>query len=138
MREQLSTVGHASPPTAVATTRVVLGRRESGSAWTLPLSGRHTLTVGCSGASKGSVFWGIAGNLGPAVADGVVRLVGIDLKYGIELSIGSSLFTKIATTEADAVKTLAAVEKLMTSAAMRWLVARVSTLQPRALRSWCC
>ncbi|TXH26047.1 MAG: cell division protein FtsK [Mycobacterium sp.] len=113
MREQLSTVGHASPPTAVATTSVVLGRRENGSAWTLPLSGRHTLTVGCSGAGKGSVFWGIAGNLGPAVAEGVVRLAGIDLKYGIELSIGSSLFTKIATTEADAVETLAALEKLM-------------------------
>ena len=68
MREQLSTVGNAAPPTAVATTRVTLGRSENGLAWTLPLSGRHTLTVGCSGAGKGSVFWGIAGGLGPAVA----------------------------------------------------------------------
>lgn len=113
MREQLSTVGHATPPTRVVTTRVTLGRCENGSAWTLPLSGRHTLTVGCSGAGKGSVFWGIAGGLGPAVAADVVRLVGIDLKYGIELSVGSGLFTKIATTEADAVKTLAALEELM-------------------------
>ncbi|MBP2456177.1 FtsK/SpoIIIE domain-containing protein [Mycolicibacterium lutetiense] len=113
MREQLSTVGHAAPPTAVATTRVAVGRREDGSAWTLPLSGRHTLTVGCSGAGKGSVFWGIAGGLGPAVAAGVVHLVGIDLKYGIELSVGAGLFTKIATTESDALETLAAVEKLM-------------------------
>lgn len=113
MREQLSSVGHAAPPTAVATAHVTLGRCENGSAWTLPLSGRHTLTVGCSGAGKGSVFWGIAGGLGPAVAGDVVRLVGIDLKYGIELSVGSGLFTKIATTEADAVKTLAALEKLM-------------------------
>lgn len=77
------------------------------------MSGRHTLTVGCSGAGKGSVFWGIAGGLGPAVVADVVRLVGIDLKYGIELSIGSELFTKIATTEADAVQTFAAVENLM-------------------------
>lgn len=77
------------------------------------MSGRHTLTVGCSGAGKGSVFWGIAGGLGPAVAADVVRLVGIDLKYGIELSVGASLFTKIATTEGDAVETLAALEKLM-------------------------
>ncbi len=113
MREQLSTVGHAAPPTAVATARVTLGRCENGSAWTLPLSGRHTLTVGCSGAGKGSVFWGIAGRLGPAVAAGTVHLVGIDLKYGIELSVGARLFTKIATTEADAVETLAALEKLM-------------------------
>ncbi|OBA97961.1 cell division protein FtsK [Mycolicibacterium fortuitum] len=113
MREQLSTTGHATPPTSVGTAQVTLGRCENGSAWTLPLSGRHTLTVGCSGAGKGSIFWGIAGGLGPSVAAGVVHLVGIDLKYGIELSVGSGLFTKIATTEADAVETLAALEKLM-------------------------
>lgn len=113
MREQLSTVGHGAPPTAVATTRVTLGRREDGSAWTLALSGRHTLTVGCSGAGKGSVFWGIANGLGPAVAAGLVHLIGVDLKYGIELSVGAGLFTKIATTEADAVQTLAGLEKLM-------------------------
>lgn len=113
MQEQLLTVGHAAPPTAVTTARVTLGRCENGLAWNLPLSGRHTLTVGCSGAGKGSVFWGIAGGLGPAVAADVVRLVGIDLKYGIELSVGSCLFTKIATTEADAMETLAALEKLM-------------------------
>lgn len=113
MREQLSTVGHAAPPAAVATTRIKLGRREDGSAWTLPLSGRHTLTVGCSGVGKGSVFWGIACGLGPAVAAGFVHLIGIDLKYGIELSTGARLFTKIATTEADAVQTLAGLEKLM-------------------------
>ncbi|POX88481.1 FtsK/SpoIIIE domain-containing protein [Mycobacterium kansasii] len=113
MREQLSTIGHAAPATAVATTRIKLGRREDGSAWILSLSGRHTLTVGCSGAGKGSVFWGIACGLGPAVAAGFVHLIGIDLKYGIELSTGAGLFTKIATTEADAVRTLAGLEKLM-------------------------
>lgn len=113
MREQLSSVGHAATPTTVASARVKLGRSENGSAWSLPLSGRHTLTVGCSGAGKGSVFWGIAGGLAPAVATDVVRLVGIDLKYGIELSVGSGLFTKIATAEVDAVETLAALETLM-------------------------
>lgn len=113
MREQLSTAVNAHPLTEVAAARVRLGRCENGSTWTLPLSGRHTLTVGCSGAGKGSVFWGIAGGLGPAVAAGVVHLVGIDLKYGIELSVGSTLFTRIATTETEAVETLAALEKLM-------------------------
>lgn len=112
-REQLSTVRHAAPPTTVVTTRVTIGRREDGSDWILPLSGRHTLTVGCSGAGKGSVFWGIACGLGPAAAAGVVHLIGIDLKYGIELSIGAVLFTKIATTDADAVATLAGLEMLM-------------------------
>jgi S-DNA-T family DNA segregation ATPase FtsK/SpoIIIE len=52
MREQLSTVCDAAPPAAAATTRVTLGRREDGSVWTPPLSGRHTLTVGCSGSGK--------------------------------------------------------------------------------------
>ncbi len=113
MREQLSSLGHAASPTAVASTRVTLGRCENGASWTLHLAGRHTLTVGCSGAGKGSVFWGIAGGFGPAVAAGLVHLIGIDLKYGIELSVGARLFTKVATTEADAVKTLAALEKLM-------------------------
>ncbi|MBE5440160.1 hypothetical protein E3G55_001692 [Mycobacteroides abscessus] len=96
-REQLSTVRHAVPPTAVATTRVTVGRREDGSDWTLPLIGLHTLTVGCSGSGKGSIFSGIAGGLAPATAAGLVHLIGIDLKYGIELSVGSDLFTKIAT-----------------------------------------
>lgn len=112
-REQLSTVRHAAPPTAVATAGVTIGRREDGSDWILPLRGRHTLTVGCSGSGKGSVFWGIAGGLGPSVAAGVVHLIGIDLKYGIELSVGAGLFTTIATTEADAVQTLAGLEELM-------------------------
>jgi len=113
MREQLSTVGHATSPTNVATTAVTLGRCENGTPWALTIGGRHTLTVGCSGAGKGSVFWGIAGAFGPAVAAGLVHLIGIDLKYGIELSVGARLFTTVATTEADAAKTLAAVEQLM-------------------------
>ena len=58
--------------------------------------------------SSGHCRW-----LGPAVAAGIVRLVGIDLKYGIELSVGSGLFTNIATTESDAVGDPAALEKLM-------------------------
>lgn len=113
MREQLSAAKGAVLPTKATSERVTLGRCENGSDWELPLSGRHTLTVGCSGAGKGSVFWGIAGGLAPAVAAGTVRLVGIDLKYGIELSVGSGLFNKIATTESDAVEILAALEKLM-------------------------
>lgn len=111
--EPLSEAQVAVMRTEVATTRVTLGRCENGTPWALQVAGRHTLTVGCSGAGKGSFFWGIAGGLGPAVAEGTVHLVGIDLKYGIELSVGTQLFTKIATTEGDAVETLAAVEKLM-------------------------
>jgi DNA segregation ATPase FtsK/SpoIIIE, S-DNA-T family len=115
MREYLSAVDHAPTPTQVAATSVRLGRCENGTPWTLRIAGRHTLTVGCSGSGKGSVFWGIAAGFGPAVRAGLVHLVGIDLKYGIEVSVGSGLFTKVATTENDAVKTLAALEKLMDS-----------------------
>jgi DNA segregation ATPase FtsK/SpoIIIE, S-DNA-T family len=115
MRDHLAGVNHAPTPTQVARTSVRLGRCENGTPWTLRIAGRHTLTVGCSGAGKGSVFWGIAAGLGPAVKAGLVHLIGIDLKYGIEVSVGSQLFTKVATTEDDAVKTLAALEQLMDS-----------------------
>lgn len=113
MREQLSSVSRATSPTAVATRAVTLGRCENGAPWALAVAGRHTLTVGCSGSGKGSVFWGIAAGYGPAVTAGLVHLIGVDLKYGIEVSIGAGLFTKVATTEADAVRTLAALEQLM-------------------------
>jgi S-DNA-T family DNA segregation ATPase FtsK/SpoIIIE len=115
MREHLAGVDHASIPAQVETTSVRLGRCENGTPWTLRIAGLHTLTVGCSGAGKGSVFWGIAAGFGPAIQAGLVRLVAIDLKYGIEVSVGSPLFTKVATTENDAVKTLAALEELMDS-----------------------
>lgn len=113
MREQLSAVGTAAPPMTATAARVRLGRCENGTPWTLQVAERQTLTVGCSGSGKGSVFWGIACGFGPAIADGLVHLIGIDLKYGIEVSVGARLFTKVATTEADAVKTLAALETLM-------------------------
>lgn len=122
MREHLSAVSHAPTASTSATapaastesaTSVRLGRCENGSPWVLPIAQRHTLTVGCSRSGKGSVLQGIAGGFGPAVHAGLVRLVGIDLKYGIELAPGKELFAHVATTEADAVKTLAALEKLM-------------------------
>jgi S-DNA-T family DNA segregation ATPase FtsK/SpoIIIE len=94
-REHLTGVDHASMPTRVETSSVRLGRCENGSAWTLRIAGRHTLTVGCSGAGKGSVFWGIAAGFGPAVKAGLVRLVAIDLKYGIEVSVGSALLAGV-------------------------------------------
>ena len=113
MHEHLATTTNAQTPGQVMTTAVRLGRCENGAPWTLRIAGRHTLTVGCTGSGKGSIFWGIAGGFGPAVQAGSVHLVAIDLKYGLEVSIGASLFTKLATTEADAVKTLAALEQLM-------------------------
>jgi S-DNA-T family DNA segregation ATPase FtsK/SpoIIIE len=73
----------------------------------LALRGRHTLVVGCSGAGKGSMLWGIAAGLGPAVHADVVRLWGIDLKRGVELGIGQGLFHVTADTRATAMDVLA-------------------------------
>jgi S-DNA-T family DNA segregation ATPase FtsK/SpoIIIE len=113
MQQHLSTPQVAAVPTQMTTSAIDLGRRENGSRWTLRVAGRHTLTVGCSGSGKGSIFWGIAGGLGPAVKGGVVHLLAVDLKYGIEVAIGAALFTKIATAETDAASMLQKVEDIM-------------------------
>ena len=113
MRQHLSTPQVAAAPTQITTSAIELGRRENGSRWTLRVAGRHTLTVGCSGSGKGSIFWGIAGGLGPSVKAEVVHLLAVDLKYGVEVAIGAALFTKIATTEADAASILHKVEEIM-------------------------
>lgn len=113
MAEQLSVVETAKLPTRSDASAVDIGRRENGSTWRLPIAGLHTLTVGCSGAGKGSIFWGIAGGLGPAVKSKTALLCAIDLKYGIEVSVGSDLFTRIATTETEAVRLLAKLEEVL-------------------------
>jgi S-DNA-T family DNA segregation ATPase FtsK/SpoIIIE len=113
MQEQLSAIQTAAQPISCDATTVQIGRRENGSAWILRVAGLHTLTVGCSGAGKGSIFWGIAGGLGPAVKSKTALLFAIDLKYGIEVAVGSALFTKVATTEAEAAKLLTNFEGLL-------------------------
>jgi len=52
------------------------------------------------------VFWGIAGNLAPAVEARLVRLWGIDLKGGIEIGMGDGVFYRVATDEDRAVEVL--------------------------------
>lgn len=115
MRQQLSAIETARRPTGTEATAVKIGRRENGSTWILRVAGLHTLTVGCSGAGKGSIFWGIAGGLGPAIKTGIVRLFAVDLKYGIEVSVGSPLFSKVATNEAEAASLLTKLEELLDS-----------------------
>ena len=131
MREQLSLARSAIQPASSDPTAVQIGRCESGTAWILRVAGLHTLTVGCSGAGKGSIFWGIAGGLGPAVKSGTVLLFAIDLKYGIEVSVGSALFTKVATTEADAAKLLTKLEELLDMRG-RWMAGRARSHTPSA------
>lgn len=89
------------------------GRREDGSDWWLRLVERHTLVTGCAGSGKGSMVWGVACNLAPAVAGGLVRLYGIDLKYGVELSMGRRLFSALATNEEQALRMLERLDDLV-------------------------
>jgi S-DNA-T family DNA segregation ATPase FtsK/SpoIIIE len=90
--------------------RVQLGRTQSGGVWWLQLAGRYTLVAGCSGSGKGSVLWGICCGLAPSVRVDLVRLWGVDLKRGVELAMGSGLFSAHAYTPADA---LAVLRELM-------------------------
>jgi S-DNA-T family DNA segregation ATPase FtsK/SpoIIIE len=98
---------------------VWLGRVEDGSPWWLPV-GPHTLVAGCSGAGKGSVFWGFAFGLAAAAAAGRVRLHGIDLKGGMELLMGAGLFATTATTPAEAVAVLEHLVGLMQDRTRRY------------------
>jgi len=99
MRELLHRPTRPPFPEELEAEAVTLGRRSDGSPWRLELNGRHTLVVGRSGAGKGSIFWGVAGNLAPAAHEGLVRLWGIDLKGGVEVAVGAGMFSSVAMDE---------------------------------------
>ncbi len=93
MREELGTPRLAvAPEGTVEVDAVPMGRRQDGTPWRLKIRGRHTLGVGCSGAGKAGVLWGVCGGLAPAVRADLVRLWGIDLKKGVEIGMGRPLF----------------------------------------------
>ncbi|MFC6092046.1 FtsK/SpoIIIE domain-containing protein [Saccharothrix lopnurensis] len=75
--------------------RVAVGRTETGKPWRLRLLGSQVLVVGVPGAGKGSVLWSIVWQLAPAIRAGVVRLVGIDPKGGMELGQCPDAFDRV-------------------------------------------
>jgi S-DNA-T family DNA segregation ATPase FtsK/SpoIIIE len=75
--------------------RVVIGRTETGRPLRLPLLGTHVLTVGVSGAGKGSLLWAVACALAPAIKAGQVKLFGIDPKGGMELGQAPEVFEQV-------------------------------------------
>jgi len=81
---------------------VVLGTTEDGGPWVIDLR-VSTLTVGSSGAGKGSVMWSLLLHLAPAIRCGLVQVHGIDLKGGMELGLGRDLFSRYADDPARAV-----------------------------------
>ena len=109
---------------------VLAGRTQTGATWHLPVIGRHTLIVGASGSGKGSPLWSVVGNLASAVPTGEVQLWGIDLKHGLELSMGKPLFCCMATTPAQALEVLRQLMKVIEARGA--VMAGVSRLhQPR-------
>ena len=113
---------------AVQLDSVEMGRREDGLPWRLAI-GPQTLVAGCSGSGKGSVFWSLAFGLAPAVRDGLVQLHGIDLKGGMEIRMGSPLFTTTATNAAEAVVALELLVGLMNERTRRY-AGRLRTHEP--------
>ncbi|MEU6153705.1 FtsK/SpoIIIE domain-containing protein [Actinosynnema sp. NPDC047251] len=84
-----------SRDTDVDLKRVVVGRTETGRPWRLRLLGSQVLVVGVPGAGKGSVLWSLVWQLAPAVRAGLVRLVGIDPKGGMELGQCPDAFDRV-------------------------------------------
>ncbi|HEU5476137.1 MAG TPA: FtsK/SpoIIIE domain-containing protein [Actinophytocola sp.] len=82
-------------PASVDLARVVIGQTETGKPWRLQLRGTHVLTVGVSGAGKGSLLWAVAWALAPAIRAGLVKLVGIDPKGGMELGAAPEVFDRV-------------------------------------------
>ncbi|MGL5823711.1 MAG: FtsK/SpoIIIE domain-containing protein [Nocardioides sp.] len=117
-RDVLDTPSHTPDPATTAGTvlghpcaGVEVGRVMSGSPWRVDAR-VHTLVAGATGSGKGSVMWSLIASLAPAVRAGTVRLVGVDLKAGMELSHASRLFSTLAKDPAVAV---AALEREVTS-----------------------
>ncbi|GAB2488327.1 FtsK/SpoIIIE domain-containing protein [Luteococcus sediminum] len=95
----------ATPDGDMPFDEAVLGLTEDGEEWVLPLR-TSTLTAGATGSGKGSVLWSMILAQGPNIATGLVQVHGIDLKGGMELSLGKPLFTRFATTATEAVTVL--------------------------------
>jgi S-DNA-T family DNA segregation ATPase FtsK/SpoIIIE len=93
------------PGAAIDLRRVWAGRTEYGQDWHIPLAGGHTLTVGATGAGKGSVMWCPLVCIAPAIRDGLVRVSGIDPK-GMELAYGRGIFHRYAVTGHEALVVL--------------------------------
>ena len=79
-----------------------MGVTEDGRDWLLNLR-ISTLFGGATGSGKGSMLWSLVWAQLPNIASGRVQVQGVDLKGGMELSMGRALFTRLATEPAEAV-----------------------------------
>ena len=105
-----------SPNLAPTITTAEMGVTEDGQPWRLPIP-VSTLTAGCTGSGKASAMWMLLLNLAPAIRSGLVQVHGVDLKGGMELGLGTRLFTRYATTPKEAVILLEDAVQAMTARA---------------------
>ncbi|MUL43286.1 cell division protein FtsK [Streptomonospora sp. PA3] len=96
-----------------------VGRCEDGEPWRLRLHGTHVLTVGVTGAGKGSVLWSAIRALTPAIRAGTAQVWAIDPKR-MELSYGWALFARYADAADEAVSLLEEAVSAMQERAERY------------------
>jgi len=98
---QVVTTGTVTPASEVDLSAVRVGRRDDGHDWLVSLLGSHLLLAGATGSGKGSVLWSLIAGIGPAIRDGLVQVVGLDPKGGMELGFGRELFRQLVTMDGD-------------------------------------
>ncbi|GLP78120.1 hypothetical cell division FtsK/SpoIIIE protein [Mycobacterium antarcticum] len=84
------------PDTRPTLAPVAVGVTEDATPWKLPVTGRHILIGGATGAGKGSVMWSLVAGLGPAIRSGFVVVRCIDPKGGMEFGAAAPLFERFA------------------------------------------
>lgn len=82
----------ADGPVDLTALPVALG--EDGAIYRLRLLGSHLLIVGATGSGKGSVIWSILAALAPGIGSGLVQVIALDPKGGVELALGRRLFSR--------------------------------------------
>ncbi|NYI97373.1 S-DNA-T family DNA segregation ATPase FtsK/SpoIIIE [Streptomonospora nanhaiensis] len=96
-----------------------VGICEDGEPWFLRLHGTHVLTVGVTGAGKGSVLWSAIRAMASAIRAGIAEVWAIDPKR-MELSYGLALFAHYAADAETAVALLEAAVAAMQERAERY------------------
>ena len=89
----------ADGPLDLTALEVALG--EDGERYRLRLLGGHVLIVGVTGSGKGSVIWSILAALAPGIGSGLVQVIALDPKGGLELALGRRLFSRFVYGDSD-------------------------------------
>ena len=83
---------------AVAGDPVLIGQTSTGEPFRVNIWDRQTLALGASGSGKGSIVWSTMLGLAPQIQAGTVKVIGVDLKGGVELMTSRKLFDSVAIT----------------------------------------